>query len=41
MILSITNRTVEKGYLFRSSDYDEETSYKKYEAELERIIKKK
>lgn len=39
-----TNRNIEKGYLFRSPDYDtdddEETSDKKYQAELERIIKK-
>jgi hypothetical protein len=39
-----TNKSVEKGYLLNSYDYDsdddEETSYKKYEAELERIIKK-
>ena len=39
-----TNRNVEKGYLFISPDYDSdddvETFCKKYQAELERIIKK-
>jgi hypothetical protein len=39
-----TNKSVEKGYLFCSPDYDSdddiETSYNKYQDEIERIIKK-
>ncbi len=38
-----TNRSLEKGYVYKAPDYDsdddQETSYKKYQVEIERRIK--
>jgi hypothetical protein len=37
--LIYTNRSIKRGYLFKELDNDTETSYKKYKAEIQIIIK--